>query len=230
MKLAALSSGGKDSIYAIYNAQKQGHTTECLITISPSSEESLLLHYPNVVLTKLQSTSMAKPHIYKISKSTNIYNEIDVIKNAVAEAVKNFDIDGLVHGCISSKFQIDKLHKICEDLNIKLYTPLQHCISKNYLYDLITSKFHFIMVTVAASGLNAKWLGRRIVIEDLETLANLSHKHGFNINFDGGEAETFVINCPLFRYPIKINNSTTIWDGYRGIFDIQEAELDYNVR
>ncbi|MBP2624434.1 MAG: diphthine--ammonia ligase [Nitrosopumilaceae archaeon] len=230
MKLAALSSGGKDSIYAIYNAQKNGHNTECLLTISPPSAESLLLHYQNTILTKLQSLSMNKPHIYKISTSNNIDHEIQMIKNAILDAIVKFDIDGLVHGCISSKFQINKLHKICNELNLKLYTPLQHYVNKNYLTNLIEDKFHFIVVAVSADGLNKKWLGKKIVTDDLSILNNLSDKYGFNINFDGGEAETFVTDCPLFKHPIKINRAKTMWDGYRGIFDIQEAELDYNAR
>ena len=35
-------------------------------------------------------------------------------------------------------------------------------------------------------------------ISSLDDLEKLSVKFGFNLNFEGGEAETFVINCPLF--------------------------------
>ena len=39
---------------------------------------------------------------------------------------------------------------------------------------------------------------------NLTELENLSKKFHFNLNFEGGEAETFVINCPLFKKRIKI--------------------------
>ena len=55
MKLAALFSGGKDSTYAIYLAQQQGHEIKCLLTIHPKSEESHLLHHPNLKWISLQS-------------------------------------------------------------------------------------------------------------------------------------------------------------------------------
>jgi diphthamide synthase (EF-2-diphthine--ammonia ligase) len=61
-------------------------------------------------------------------------------------------------------------------------------------------------------------------------LEKLSQKHGFNLSFEGGEAETFVIDCPLFLQPIKIEKSKKIWDGYRGRFEILEAKLDNNAR
>jgi Predicted ATPases of PP-loop superfamily len=35
MKLASLFSGGKDSMYAIYLAQKQGHQVTCLLSVFP---------------------------------------------------------------------------------------------------------------------------------------------------------------------------------------------------
>jgi diphthamide synthase (EF-2-diphthine--ammonia ligase) len=59
-------------------------------------------------------------------------------------------------------------------------------------------------------------------------LKHLSKKFGFNLNFEGGEAETFVINCPFFSNPIKINKFEKNWDGYRGRFEIVDAELNYN--
>ena len=63
MKLAAFFSGGKDSMFAIYDAKKSGHEIIVLFTIQPKSDESHLLHYPNIPHTKLQSQSMEIPQI-----------------------------------------------------------------------------------------------------------------------------------------------------------------------
>ena len=62
----------------------------------------------------------------------------------------------------------------------------------------------------------------------VENLEKLQKKFGFNLNFEGGEAETFVINCPLFEKPLFIQDSSTEWDGYRGRFEILEAKLKDN--
>jgi len=94
--------------------------------------------------------------------------------------------------------------------------------------DLLDSGFNFMMITVSSDGLDEKWLGKLILKSDIGILDNLSSKFGFNLNFEGGEAETFVINCPLFSNPIKINNFIKNWDGYRGRFEIVDAELNYN--
>jgi uncharacterized protein (TIGR00290 family) len=94
--------------------------------------------------------------------------------------------------------------------------------------DLLDSKFEFIMTVISSDGLDDSWLGKLISKSDIDILKFLSQKFGFNLNFEGGEAETFVINCPLFKNSIKINKFEKIWDGYRGRFEIVDAGLNYN--
>ena len=96
--------------------------------------------------------------------------------------------------------------------------------------ELIVSNFKFILTSVSSGGLDETWLGKIISADDISQLDKLSNKHGFNLNFEGGEAETFVVDCPLYSHPININKSKTIWDGYRGRFEIEDAGLDSNAR
>ena len=85
-----------------------------------------------------------------------------------------------------------------------------------------------MMTVVSSDGLDDSWLGKLIYKSDVDILKRLSQKFGFNLNFEGGEAETFVINCPLFTNSIEIIKSKKNWDGYRGRFEIVDAELNYN--
>ena len=105
MKLACLFSGGKDSTYAIHVAKKQGHDVACLLSIFPKSDESHLLHHPNLEWTKLQSESMNIPQLTAISKSDDTGDELIIIENLLRHAKAQFQIDGLLHGGIKSKFQ-----------------------------------------------------------------------------------------------------------------------------
>ena len=228
MKLACFFSGGKDSTYAIHLAKKQGHDVVCLLSIFAKSEESHLLHYPNLRWTKLQSESMNIPQLTIISNSNETNDELIVMEKLLQNAKEQFQIDGLVHGGIKSKFQKEKFETLCLKLNLVSIAPLWETNPKEYMNQLLDSNFHFMMVTVSSDGLDEQWLGKLISKSDIEVLNNLSDKFGFNLNFEGGESETFVINCPLFSYPIKINKFTKNWDGYRGRFEIVDAELNYN--
>ena len=228
MKLACLFSGGKDSTYAIHLAKKQGHDVVCLLSIFAKSEESHLLHHPNLRWTKLQSESMNIPQLTIISNSNETNDELIVMEKLLQNAKEQFQIDGLVHGGIKSKFQKEKFETLCLKLNLVSIAPLWETNPKEYMNQLLDSNFHFMMVTVSSDGLDEQWLGKLISKSDIEVLNNLSDKFGFNLNFEGGESETFVINCPLFSTPIKINEFTKNWDGYRGRFEIVDAELNYN--
>jgi len=230
MKLASLFSGGKDSTYSIYKAKQIGHDIECLVTIFPKSSESQLLHFSTIELTKLQAKTMKVPQIVSELNSDNIEDEMNVLKTLLEKAKKDFQIEGIVHGGISSEFQKRCFESICKENNLKVVTPLWKTVPKEYMNDLINSGFKFILASVSSDGLDETWLGKIISISDISRLSGLSEKHGFNLNFEGGEAETFVVDCPLYSYPIEITKSEKIWDGYRGRFEIEVAGLNFNVR
>ena len=228
MRLACFFSGGKDSTYAIHLAKKQGHDVVCLLSIFPKSEESHLLHHPNLKWTRLQSASMNIPQLTTSSNSDKTTDELIVMEKLLQNAKDEFKIEGLVHGGITSKFQKEKFESLCVKLNLISLAPLWNTEPKKYMNDLLDSNFHFLMITVSSDGLDEEWLGKLILKSDIEILNNLSEKFGFNLNFEGGESETFVLDCPLFSNPIQINQFTKNWDGYRGRFEIVDAELNYN--
>jgi diphthine-ammonia ligase len=225
MKLASFFSGGKDSVYSINVAKENGHEINCLLTVLSNSEESHLLHHPNLNWTHLQSQSMNIEQLTISSFSDNTDDELDLFEKLIYNAKKKFQIDGIVHGGIKSKFQKSNFEKICQKLNLKLFSPLWEKDPYLYMEELIQKKFEFIISSVSSDGLDEKWLGKNISSNDVHTLKSLSEKFGFNLNFEGGEAETFVVNCPLFTKMIKINQYEKIWDGYRGRFEIVDAEL-----
>jgi len=228
MKLAALFSGGKDSTYSIFLAKKQGHEIKCLLSVFPKSDESHLLHHPNLQWTHLQSQSMQIPQLTIKSEFDETDNEINSLEKILIQAIDEYQIEGLVHGGIQSQFQKEKFENLCNKLNLKSITPLWNRNPLEYMNELISSNFVFIITSVSSGGLDDSWLGKIITKDDVDTLYALSQKFGFNLNFEGGEAETFVVDCSLFSHPIKIIQGKKIWDGYRGRFEIVDARLNYN--
>ena len=198
MKLASLFSGGKDSTYAIYKAKHEGHSVECLISILPHSEESFLLHYPNISLTSLQSATMKLPHLQMRMNESDPDAETRGLHDLLEKAKNDFGIEGMLHGGLFSDYQRTRFEKIGNNLDLKIVSPLWHIDQKNYMEELLEAQFKFIITSVTCAGLDETWLGREITTDDIKELVILSAKHGFNLTFEGGEAETFVIDCPLF--------------------------------
>jgi len=228
MKLASLFSGGKDSTYSIFLAKKQGHEIKCLLSVFPKSDESHLLHHPNLQWTYLQSQSMQIPQLTIKSELDETDNEINSLEKILIQAIDEYQIEGLVHGGIQSQFQKGKFENLCNKLNLKSIAPLWNRNPLEYMNELISSNFVFIITSVSSDGLDDSWLGKIITKNDIDTLYTLSQKFGFNLNFEGGEAETFVVDCSLFSHAIKIIQGKKIWDGYRGRFEIVDARLNYN--
>ena len=123
MKLAALFSGGKDSTYAIYLAKKLGHTVDVLLTLYPYSDESHLLHYPNITFTQLQAESMKTPQLIEKIISNNTENEFEKLNSLISRAKKNFSVEGIVHGGILSEYQKDNFSLVCKK------NPIRNSIS-----------------------------------------------------------------------------------------------------
>ena len=228
MNLAALFSGGKDSTFSIYEAQNHGHTVKCLVTILASSQDSHLLHHPNIRLATLQAKSMKIPQIVIEAKSNDTTTELENLKEALDVAKKDYQIEGILHGGILSEFQKTKFESVAKDLGLQVVSPLWQKNQTQYMRTLLDSGFEFIITSVSTDGLDKSWLGKKITKDDLDKLEHLSEKHKFNLSFEGGEAETFVVNCPLFSNPIEIQDSSIFWDGYRGRFEIVRAKIKDN--
>lgn len=238
MKIAALYSGGKDSTSAIYKAGQLGYVTTCLVSVVPASDESHLLHYDNLEFVRRQAESMRLPLLSANAAKNNTacdaecdtnYDtecEADAINRLLVQAKEKFGIQGVVHGGISSVFQNSIFGTACKRQDLRVIAPLWNTDQVRYMRWLPEAGFEFVITNVASGGLDDYWLGRTIKSKDITLLEKLAKKHKFNISFEGGEAETFVTDCPLFAQRIVIKKGKKTWDGYRGRFEIHEAVLE----
>jgi len=208
MKLAALFSGGKDSTFAIMEALKAGHEVKCLITMAPLKDDSYMFHYPCIDLTRLQAEVMGIRHVWKETEGNKETELVDL--RAAVESVKG-EVEGVLSGAVSSQYQKTRIEGICRQLGLESITPLWGADP----YDLLKAEAELMDITIVAvstAGLDKGWLGRKLSTVVVEELRLLSHKSHFNIQFEGGEAETFVTDCPLFSKKIVIGDYDKVWD------------------
>lgn len=223
MKLASLFSGGKDSVYSTYIAQKQGNEIVCLITILSENKESYMFHTPSIEKTTYQAKSMNLPLIIGKTKGEK-EEELKDLEDAIKEAIKLYKIEGITTGALHSVYQASRIQAICDKLNIKCINPLWHKDEIEYLNDLIREKFEVIVIGVGAYPLNESWLGRKIDKKFIEDVAELKRKYKIHPAGEGGEFETFVLNCPLFKNPLEVKSYKDVKEGensYR-----REIEVD----
>ena len=225
MKFAGLYSAGKDSTFAISSSIRRGHELSCLIILHPMNDESMLYHYPNNHLLGKIANVFEVPPIEIRCNAIDKDSEIKCLEEGINEAIKRFDIEALCHGCISSQFQMNIFKSVALKFNLDLLSPLWKIDTDQYYEMLFENKFEIILTRVAANGLNEHVLGKEITPIMLRDLRNLSIKYGFNLNFEGGEAETLVLNCPFYKKRLRIKEAKILWDGIRGIFEISDVDL-----
>jgi ABC transporter with metal-binding/Fe-S-binding domain ATP-binding protein len=225
LRLAALYSGGKDSTFSIFKIRELGHEVVRLIAMIPSADDSLLFHYPNIGLTHYLAEAMQIPlTTFAVNKESK-EGEFQALEQAIIQVKSDYDIQGIVHGAISSRFQNELFRRICSDNQLVMFTPLWNAIPLQYMYGLLSEKFDIKIVSVSAMGLGKDWLGKSLDTNSISLLESLSKKHGFDLAFEGGDAETLVVNCPLFSKKLDIKKAVVHWDGQRGIFEILEVTL-----
>jgi diphthamide synthase (EF-2-diphthine--ammonia ligase) len=61
------------------------------------------------------------------------------------------------------------------------------------------------MIKIACDGIEKEWLGRVIDEDALGELRALSKKYKFRMDFEGGEAESCVLNMPEYSKRIDID-------------------------
>jgi len=211
MKLGVLFSSGKDSCYALYLMKKKGHEIPCLITIKSKNPDSFMFHTANIDLTKLQSKAMQIPLITQktIGKKED---ELRDLEKAIKKAKKKYKIQGIVTGALFSNYQKQRIEKIAEKLELKTFSPLWHKDQEKEITEIINNKFEIIFSQIAADGLDPSWIKRKITKKDIESLKKINKKNKLNIAGEGGEFESLVLNCPLFKKKIKILRSKIIID------------------
>ncbi len=203
MKLALLFSGGKDSTYAGYLAKKLGYEISCLITIISESQDSYMFHTEKIRLTNEQAKIMGIPIIQKTTKGDKEL-ELKDLTSAIKEAIKKYKIKGVITGAIESVYQSSRIQKICNELKIECFNPLWQKDQIEHLNDLVKNKFDVIITKVAADGLDERWIGMKIDKKTIDELKELNEKYKINPAGEGGEFETLVLNCPMFKKRLEL--------------------------
>jgi diphthine-ammonia ligase len=209
MRAAVLFSGGKDSTLAAHEAVQAGFGIRYLVSIIPESGESYMFHHPNIELTKMQAKLMGIPII---TRATEGKKEIELRDLELALESIRKDIDCVVSGAVASKYQLRRVNSICEKLGLKSHAPLWHRDPLEMWHLCLDNGFKVTITAVACEGLGKPWLGRVINRENLKELQKLSERYRFHLGGEGGEFETFVMDCPLFKGPVKVSGSKIEWD------------------
>ena len=198
MKAAGLFSGGKDSLYAIYLAEKQGLKVEHLICLIPSFPLPSA-HAENIDALKILAESM--------KKSLTII-DFHREERRFVEALQRLEVNALVAGDIFVEQHVSYLEKICDRAGVDLLEPLFGRKTSDLFHEIFDSGFKALIIGVDVRYLGEEWLGFTLSTETANTF--LSKTKGVDPLGENGEYHTVVIECPLYPKPFKLKSSKKI--------------------
>ena len=241
MKFVALVSGGKDSIFSIMEAVRLGHELVACVHLgrprvlnedtSEEEEESYLYQTAgSETLVTLVEECLEVPLILheRVGKSLNtslvyeeatLNDEVEDLYQALCTAQQQFPtIEAVCSGAILSTYQRIRIEHVCQRLNlVSLAFLWRRASQKELLQQMIEENVEAILVRVAAPpGLTARHLERSI-----QTLQSIFHRlyqqYKFSVCGEGGEYETIVVDCPIFRKRLVLDKTETVEDDNDGV-------------
>uniref|UniRef100_A0A8C5BPU2 Diphthine--ammonia ligase n=1 Tax=Gadus morhua TaxID=8049 RepID=A0A8C5BPU2_GADMO len=223
MKVVALISGGKDSCYNMMQCVASGHEIVALANLRPASTDELDSYMYQTVghqAIDLYSEAMDLPLYRHTIQGSSLAIGRDYSQTEGDEVEDLFQLLHLVKekeaveavsvGAILSDYQRVRVENVCLRLGLTPLAYLWRRDQDSLLSDMISTGLHAILIKVAAFGLDPdKHLGKPLA--DMQPyLRQLSEKYGVHICGEGGEYETFTLDCPLFKKKIVIDAMETV--------------------
>jgi len=190
----------------------------------PERMDSWMFHHPGVRWTHLQAQAAGIPQVTADVSGVK-EEELGAMEGALRGLTKTGEIEGAVTGAIASEYQKSRVDRICDKLGLRSLAPLWGMTPEHLIEEQIELGFRFIMTACMAMGLDSTWLGRVIDRKAVDELKSINRKHGISLVFEGGEAETFVFDAPIFERKIRIVEARPIWKGDSGYLEIHSAIL-----
>jgi ABC transporter with metal-binding/Fe-S-binding domain ATP-binding protein len=197
----------------------EGKDVELLLTAFSNNDYSYMFHTPNIRLSSMQAESLG---IKQATFNTEGVQDEELID--LERALKEHGVTELITGAVASNYQKARIDAICKKLGISHVSPLWHIAPLEEL-DEISRNFNAIIMQVSAEGFDDSMLGARIDSKIVEKLVALNKRYGINMLFEGGEAETFVLDAPLFKKKLEVEAYHKEWSGMTGRYLIDKLRF-----
>ncbi|KAG8197082.1 hypothetical protein JTE90_004348 [Oedothorax gibbosus] len=222
MKVVALISGGKDSCYNMLQCVENGHEIVALAHLKPKEDETDSYMYQSVghdaldlyasamELPLFQQIIEGKPLNQEFDYELTAGDEVEDLYELLCKVKNNVKVEAVSVGAIFSDYQRLRVENVCKRLDLKVLAYLWHRDQAELLKEMIEKNIDAIIIKVAALGLDPKkHLG--MSLEDIQPHMHAMHeKFGLNICGEGGEFESFVLDCPLFKKKLIVQEKETV--------------------
>ncbi|XP_051166123.1 uncharacterized protein LOC127284629 [Leptopilina boulardi] len=222
MRVVALISGGKDSCFSMMQCVAAGHDIIALANLHPIGKDDLdSFMFQTVGHQGIEFIADAiglplyrEPTFGRSKMQDKNYvptddDEVEDLYRLLKKVKDSENIDAVSSGAIASDYQRLRVENVCKRLGLVSLSYLWQRNQEELLNEMIQCSVNAILIKVACLGLDLKHLGKSLM-EMQPHLLMMKEKFGLNVCGEGGEYETFTLDCPLFIKSIVINEYESI--------------------
>ncbi|KFQ54566.1 Diphthine--ammonia ligase, partial [Nestor notabilis] len=216
-------SGGKDSCYNMMQCAAAGHQIVALANLRPAentgqSDELDSYMYQTVGhhAIDLYADALDLPLYRGFIKGTSVNtgrvytacqeDEVEDLYHLMKLVKDKEGVEGVSVGAILSDYQRVRVEDVCRRLNLQPLAYLWRQNQETLLKEMISSNIQAIII----KGLDPdKHLGKTLD-QVAPHLLELSEKYGVHVCGEGGEYETFTLDCPLFKKKIVVDSAEVV--------------------
>ncbi|KAG6440931.1 hypothetical protein O3G_MSEX001651 [Manduca sexta] len=137
-------------------------------------------------------------------------DEVEDLYRLLAKVKDEMDIEAVAVGAILSDYQRVRVENVCRRLGLVSLAYLWRRNQKELLQEMIAGGIEAIIIKVAALGLDPR-IHLGMTLRDIQPhLLVMQEKYGLNVCGEGGEYETFTLDCPLFKKKLVIDDKETV--------------------
>jgi len=189
------TSGGKDSLLALWYAKQQGYRITTMITMFDETGSRSRSHGIGKSLMQDQALALGMelvtPHASWQTYETEFVTTLKALAASGHQGVLFGDIDLLPHR--------EWEEKVCAQANLVAYLPLWQRDRKQLALEALRLGFKAIVVCVDHKHLSSEYCGRQFDREFVDSLPASVDACGEN-----GEFHTFVYDGPLFSTALDV--------------------------
>ncbi|NXY41463.1 DPH6 ligase, partial [Ceuthmochares aereus] len=220
-------SGGKDSCYNMMQCAAAGHQIVALANLRPAENtghtdelDSYMYQTVGHQAIDLYADALDLPLYRGFIKGTSVNtgrvyttcqeDEVEDLYHLLKLVKDKEEVEGVSVGAILSDYQRVRVEDVCRRLNLQPLAYLWRRNQETLLKEMISSNIQAIIIKVASFGLDPdEHLGK--TLDQMEPyLLELYEKYGVHVCGEGGEYETFTLDCPLFRKKIVVDSAKVV--------------------
>lgn len=225
MKFIGLLSGGKDSVYNIMECIKNGHELVAVAHMQPPPQVNELdsFMYQTVGSEAVRGVAecLGVPIFIRTIEGSQKREDLDYVKTdgdeveslylLLQEAIEalrreHVTVEAVSSGAILSMYQKNRVDNVCERLGLTSLAYMWRRDQTELLAEMIENGLTAMIIKVACIGLDGRHVGKTLA-QIQPHLLRIKEEYGVNVCGEGGEYETFVVDAPIFKKRIVIDES-----------------------